>query len=67
MKKRLRIVSVVTWGSFLLAEGLLAQGLLAQARAADSSAAVGSQSATNSKTPDRAAAYYHFTLAHMYE
>jgi tetratricopeptide (TPR) repeat protein len=67
MKKRLSIVSVVSWGSFLLAQGLLAPGLLAQARAADSSAAVGSQSAGNSRTPDRAAAYYHFTLAHMYE
>jgi tetratricopeptide (TPR) repeat protein len=67
MKKRLSIVCVVTWGSFLLAQGLLVPGLLAQARAADSSAAAGSQSATNSKMPDRAAAYYHFTLAHMYE
>jgi tetratricopeptide (TPR) repeat protein len=67
MKKRLWIVSVVSWGSFLLAQGLLAQGLLAQARAADSPAAVGSPSAAKGKTPDRAAAYYHFTLAHMYE
>ena len=67
MKKRLWIVSVVFGGSFLLAQGLLTQGLLAQARAADSPAAVGSQSATKGKTPDRAAAYYHFTLAHMYE
>ena len=66
MKKRLWIVSVVLGGSFLLAQGLLTQGLLAQARAADSPAA-GSSSATKSKTPDRAAAYYHFTLAHMYE
>jgi tetratricopeptide (TPR) repeat protein len=67
MKKRLWIVSVVSWGSFLLAQGLLARGLLAQARAADSPAAVGSPSAAKGKTPDRAAAYYHFTLAHMYE
>ncbi|SPE44309.1 hypothetical protein SBA7_330009 [Candidatus Sulfotelmatobacter sp. SbA7] len=51
----------------MLAQGLLTQGLLAQARAADSPAAVGSPSATKGKTPDRAAAYYHFTLAHMYE
>jgi tetratricopeptide (TPR) repeat protein len=51
----------------LLAQGLLARGLLAQARAADSPAAVGSPSAAKGKTPDRAAAYYHFTLAHMYE
>jgi len=66
MKKRLWIASVVFGGSFLLAQGLLTQGLLAQARAADSPAA-GSPAATKSKTPDRAAAYYHFTLAHMYE
>jgi tetratricopeptide (TPR) repeat protein len=36
------------------------------AHAADS-AATGGQVATKSKTPDRAAAYYHFALAHMYE
>ncbi len=67
MKKRLWIVSVVFGGSFLLAQGLLTQSLLAQAQTADSPAAVGSPSATKSKTPDRAAAYYHFALAHMYE
>jgi tetratricopeptide (TPR) repeat protein len=67
MKKRLWIVSFVFGGSFLLAQGLLAQGSLAQARAADSPAAVGSSSAPKGKTPDRASAYYHFTLAHMYE
>src|ERR1035437_8663763 len=65
MKKRLWIGSVVFGGSILLAQGLLTQGLLAQARAADSPA--GAQSAIKSKTPDRAAAYYHFALAHMYE
>jgi tetratricopeptide (TPR) repeat protein len=67
MKKRLWIVSVVFGGSFLVAQGLLTQGLLAQARAADSPAAVGSPSATKNKAPERAAAYYHFALAHMYE
>ena len=51
-------VSLLT-GSFLLAQNQ-------PARAADSSAA-GSQSAAKGKTPDRAAAYYHFALAHMYE
>src|SRR6266853_2115294 len=60
MKKQLWIVSVVLTGSFLLAQNQ-------SARAADSPAAVGSQSAAKSKTPDRAAAYYHFALAHMYE
>ena len=69
MKKQLWIASFVVTGSFLLAQGLPA-GLPAKdqpARAADSPAAAGSQSATKGKTPDRAAAYYHFALAHMYE
>ncbi len=69
MKKQLWIFSVVT-GTFLLAQCLLAQGLPAQdqpARVPDSAAATGAQSATKGKTPDRAAAYYHFALAHMYE
>jgi len=60
MKKQLWIVSVVLTGSFLLAQNQLA-------RAADSPAAVGAQSVAKGKTPDRAAAYYHFALAHMYE
>jgi tetratricopeptide (TPR) repeat protein len=60
MKKQLWIVSVVLTGSFLLAQNQLA-------RAADSTAAAGAQSAAKGKTPDRAAAYYHFALAHMYE
>ncbi len=65
MKKRIWIVWVVLAGTFLLAQSLLAQNQ--PARAADSSAATGSQPATKAKTPDRAAAYYHFVLAHMYE
>ncbi len=65
MKKQLWMVSVVLTGSFLLAQNLLAQNQ--PARAADSPAAAGSQSAAKGKTPDRAAAYYHFALAHMYE
>ncbi len=60
MKKQLWIVSVVLTGSFLLAQNQ-------SARAADSPAAVGAQSVAKGKTPDRAAAYYHFALAHMYE
>ncbi len=60
MKKQLWIVSVVLTGSFLLAQNQ-------SVRAADSAAAVGAQSAAKGKTPDRAAAYYHFALAHMYE
>ncbi len=65
MKKQLWLVSVVFAGSFLLAHGLLAQDQ--PVLAADSPAAAGAQSAIKSKTPDRAAAYYHFALAHMYE
>jgi tetratricopeptide (TPR) repeat protein len=65
MKKQFWIVSVVLTLSFLLAQGLLAQDQ--PARAGDSPTAAGAQSATKGKTPDRAAAYYHFALAHMYE
>jgi tetratricopeptide (TPR) repeat protein len=60
MKKQLWIVSVVVMGSFLLAQNQAAH-------AADSPVAAGAQSAAKGKTPDRAAAYYHFALAHMYE
>src|SRR6266403_1829218 len=60
MKKQLWIVSVVLTGSFLLAQNQ-------SARTADSPAAAGTQSAAKAKGPDRAAAYYHFALAHMYE
>src|SRR5437899_483694 len=60
MKKQLWIVSVVLTGSFLLAQN-------PSARTADSPAAAGTQSAAKAKGPDRAAAYYHFALAHMYE
>src|ERR1700676_1501263 len=60
MNKQLWIVSVVLMGSFLPAQTQLA-------RAADPPAAAGAQSAAKGKTPDRAAAYYHFALAHMYE
>jgi tetratricopeptide (TPR) repeat protein len=76
MKKQLWIVCVTLAGSFLSAGNLLAQGSLAQGlpakdqpdpAAPDSPAAAGAQSATKGKTPDRAAAYYHFALAHMYE
>jgi tetratricopeptide (TPR) repeat protein len=72
MKKQLWILSVILTGSFLLAGNLLAQGLLAQdqpARAPDSApaAGAGAETAAKGKTPDRAAAYYHFALAHMYE
>jgi len=65
MKKQLWIGIVVLTGYFLLAQNLLAQSQ--PARVTDSPAFAGAQSATKGKTPDRAAAYYHFALAHMYE
>jgi len=65
MKKQLWMVSVVLTGFFLLTQNLPAQNQ--PARLADSPAAAGNQSAAKAKTPDRAAAYYHFALAHMYE
>jgi len=65
MKKQWWIVSVVLTGSFLLAQDLLAQDK--PARTPDSPALAGAESAAKGKTPDRAAAYYHFALAHMYE
>jgi tetratricopeptide (TPR) repeat protein len=60
MKNKLWIVVVLT-GSVLFAQNQ-------PAHIADSPAAAGEQSAVaKNKTPDRAAAYYHFALAHMYE
>ncbi|MGO8985929.1 MAG: tetratricopeptide repeat protein [Terriglobales bacterium] len=64
MKKPLLMVSVVSIGWLLLVQGLLGQDQ--PARAAESPAP-GAQVAAKGKTPDRAAAYYHFALAHMYE
>jgi tetratricopeptide (TPR) repeat protein len=64
------MVGAVVAGTFLPSQSLLAQGLLAQVQPAHgvgSAAATGSQPATKGKTPDRAAAYYHFVMAHMYE
>ena len=74
MKKQLWIISVALTASFLLTQNLLAQVLRAQNQPAheDSATASGAQSASSpsgnkAKAPDRAAAYYHFALAHMYE
>jgi tetratricopeptide (TPR) repeat protein len=63
MRKLSGIVCLTVVGSFLVAQGLLAQNQ--SPRAAETTTAASSQSAI--KTPDRASAYYHFTLAHMYE
>ncbi|MFZ0684484.1 MAG: tetratricopeptide repeat protein [Terriglobales bacterium] len=70
MKKPFFVASVVLTGSFLLAQSAVA-GVGAQDKDkpahAEESSAAGTQPAAKSKTPDRAAAYYHFALAHMYE
>jgi tetratricopeptide (TPR) repeat protein len=63
MKKQLLTVSVLLASSFLCAQNQ-------SARASDPpsmESPAGTQSAPKGKTPDRAAAYYHFALAHMYE
>src|SRR5580692_5308135 len=60
MKKELSIAFVVLTGTFLLGQNQ-------PAHTADTPTAASTQSAAKGKTPDRAAAYYHFTLAHMYE
>src|SRR5208283_368455 len=65
MKKQLSIVSVVLSGFFLLTQNLVAQG--EPAHPADNSTTTVPSAAKATKTPDRAAAYYHFALAHMYE
>ena len=65
MRKQLWIASIALVGAFLLAQNSVAQNQPAHAE--DSAAASGAQSANKAKTPDRAAAYYHFALAHMYE
>jgi hypothetical protein len=64
MKKQFcNMSTLILTGSVLLAQSLFAQDQPARAK---DSPATGSQSAEKAKTPDRAAAYYHFTLAHMY-
>ncbi len=65
MKKQLSVFTVVLSGSFLFAQNSLAQNQPAPAEG--SSASVVPQAAAKTKAPDRAAAYYHFALAHMYE
>jgi tetratricopeptide (TPR) repeat protein len=63
MTKKFCVVSFLLTGSFLVAQGLLAQ----EQPAHSTDSAASGESAAKSKTPDRAAAYYHFALAHMYE
>jgi len=70
MKKQFAIASIVLLGSssFFLTQVVTAQDQ--PANTVDSPGAVAMpapQPAAKGKTPDRAAAYYHFALAHMYE
>jgi tetratricopeptide (TPR) repeat protein len=60
MRKQLSIVGFILGGSFLMAQNQPASPAATPQTAS-------SQPAANGKTPDRAAAYYHFALAHMYE
>jgi len=62
MIKKFCIASLLLAGSLLAAQSSPEQDQ--PAHTADSAAG---QPAAKSKTPDRAAAYYHFALAHMYE
>jgi tetratricopeptide (TPR) repeat protein len=70
MKKQFAIASIVLLGSssFFLTQVVTAQDQ--PAHTVDSPAATATpapQPTAKAKTPDRAAAYYHFALAHMYE
>src|SRR5207302_4172143 len=64
MKKQFLIISTfLVIGSFLFAQNQPARA--SELPSAESPASA--QSAPKAKTPDHAAAYYHFALAHMYE
>ena len=52
---------------FLVLSGALLIAQEKPAHPSDSPAATGSQASAPRRVPDRAAAYYHFALAHMYE
>src|SRR5271157_376525 len=68
MKKQFWLVVVLLSGSVLMAQNAPtpAKDSPASSASADSPA-TNSSPATKGKGPDRAAAYYHFALAHMYE
>jgi tetratricopeptide (TPR) repeat protein len=67
MKKQFLMVSASLISSLLFSQ-VFSQALLAQEKSVPSTDAnAAAQSATKAKTPDRAGAYYHFALAHMYE
>jgi tetratricopeptide (TPR) repeat protein len=67
MKKQFLMVSASLISSLLFSQ-VFSQALLAQEKSAPATdASVAVQPAAKAKTPDRAGAYYHFALAHMYE
>ncbi|MGA9530205.1 MAG: tetratricopeptide repeat protein [Terriglobales bacterium] len=68
MNKQYGLFVVLLTGSFLLAQPVAASpaSTPAGAQANDASTSA-SATASKVKAPDRAAAYYHFALAHMYE
>src|ERR1017187_10980939 len=65
MKKQFWLVVVLLSGSFLMAQSTPTPAK--DSPASSPSASADSSSANKGKVPDRAAAYYHFALAHMYE
>lgn len=66
MTKKFCFASLLLTGSLLAAQSSLAQDQPAPATESAASQPA-TQPANKAKTPDRAAAYYHFALAHMYE
>jgi tetratricopeptide (TPR) repeat protein len=68
MKRQYLLSVVILTASFLLAQSAFATTSDPPAAKADSPAASDpASSAAKTKEPDRALAYYHFCLAHMYE
>ena len=68
MNKQFWSVVVLMSGSFLMAQSSSNPVADSQANSPSAgSSATGSPSAPKGKNPDRAAAYYHFAMAHMYE
>lgn len=66
MKIECGFLFVLLAGSFV-AQNTVAQNTSTDATSTPAAAASATSSSANKKAPDRAAAYYHFALAHMYE
>ncbi len=67
MKIQFCLLGVVLNGSLLMAQSVPAAPANSTAESPTAAASSTSPSANKAKAPDRAAAYYHFCLAHMYE